>query len=795
VALSARFVADFASFNQAVEQAETKLRAFGGTAGTVGASLNRMVDTFSGRRLIEEATKSAEAVDRLGGVSKLSESELRKVTTQAAEAAEKMRLMGLSVTPAIARFEALAQTHSRFFEVIRANIPIVEHVNLRISENVAQFGSLGVAIGIAAVAFGEGIEGIKKVGEAVVQTIEKISEWGLQLRNLSLETGFNTTQLQRFALVTKDFGVDADQLGRAVFQLSRRIAGGDPSATAALQAMGLSIDRLKHADMATLFTDVIHAVGGLPAGLMSAQASAELFGSRLGGSMVVVSRNFDEALAQVDKLNATLDPDSVKAAAAFADSVEHLKTSLLAVAGNALGPLLQSLADLTDHLLTAQGQWEAFVTLLAKGPTGLGASLIERALPQGVKDLLSHAFGLGDLEKQPPGFAQPPLAVSHGAGVAPAGAADEVAAQDLAMRNSILGIQEALKPLRASQKDFLEHLFDTGQLKKERLFDTGIDVEQMEAFKKQQEEIIKVQEHASVLAKQEAKAWEEVQKAVGELGVKGTKTLEEMNAKTLTWLESVNSIRAALVDAGNAAEKALGARGLPTAPAGGADQAITTRNKTLEDIGVQERAAANLPGGVPTTATGQSVFDVQRAKAWADFDDALYKGTTAASMLSEAHTGAVHAARALETTTTDLSSRMVIDLSSVLDKFKEFQGLQLPQIPQGGAATPPGFNLPAATAPGFGPPAATPPNYQWPRRQGGGSVGAGQSYMVGEGGPELFTPNSSGWVSPSGGGGATITVNMDGLLVTTDPGGQQIIRDMVHKAVRAALSNTRVGMS
>lgn len=34
-------------------------------------------------------------------------------------------------------------------------------------------------------------------------------------------------------------------------------------------------------------------------------------------------------------------------------------------------------------------------------------------------------------------------------------------------------------------------------------------------------------------------------------------------------------------------------------------------------------------------------------------------------------------------------------------------------------------------------------------RAGGGPVGAGQPYVVGERGPELFTPNNSGWISPN----------------------------------------------
>ncbi|WP_375203646.1 phage tail tape measure C-terminal domain-containing protein [Hyphococcus sp.] len=48
-------------------------------------------------------------------------------------------------------------------------------------------------------------------------------------------------------------------------------------------------------------------------------------------------------------------------------------------------------------------------------------------------------------------------------------------------------------------------------------------------------------------------------------------------------------------------------------------------------------------------------------------------------------------------------------------------------------------------------------------RAGGGPVAPGASYLVGEGGPELFTPGSAGTVRPLGGAGMTVNISLPGV--------------------------------
>ena len=76
-------------------------------------------------------------------------------------------------------------------------------------------------------------------------------------------------------------------------------------------------------------------------------------------------------------------------------------------------------------------------------------------------------------------------------------------------------------------------------------------------------------------------------------------------------------------------------------------------------------------------------------------------------------------------------------------------------------------------------------------RAGGGSVSAGQPYMVGERGPELFVPGASGAIVPNGGGGSNITIAAGAVQINyplmNDPRARMEIASMVGDALMARL--------
>jgi hypothetical protein len=71
--------------------------------------------------------------------------------------------------------------------------------------------------------------------------------------------------------------------------------------------------------------------------------------------------------------------------------------------------------------------------------------------------------------------------------------------------------------------------------------------------------------------------------------------------------------------------------------------------------------------------------------------------------------------------------------------------------------------------------------YTAPRKAAGGPVSAGQSYYVGEQGPELFTPGSNGSISPNGGGITNVF-----HLVDTESNLARKVSDLIMRSVLQA---------
>src|SRR5215813_8987494 len=88
------FVADFTSFTEGVKKAEVSLDGLEKGAEGAQARLQRMVDSFQGKTIIQQAELATAAVGRIGDVTKLTEAEQQKLNALVTEAIAKYDALG-----------------------------------------------------------------------------------------------------------------------------------------------------------------------------------------------------------------------------------------------------------------------------------------------------------------------------------------------------------------------------------------------------------------------------------------------------------------------------------------------------------------------------------------------------------------------------------------------------------------------------------------------------------------------------------------------------------------------------
>jgi hypothetical protein len=334
MALSGRFDADFQSFYTAVDKANAKLTDFQSGAGRVETSLNRMVDSFSGRRLVQEVTLSEKAVSDLGGVSRLTERELQTLAARATEAVAKMRAMGVDVPPGIQRLAGELK-------------PVREEMGF-IGD---QAQDLGAKL-LAAFAIERVVEYALEVGKAQQD-----------LQRLGKETQIDVEELQTLSAATREYGLDNEVLGRALFNVSKAIAGGDESVARGLHLAGLSLDEVKDKHGKELFLEIERGLATLTGSLRDT-AAADIFGAKLGSALAGFSKGADEAVEKAGKMNTILSRDSVRALAEYADAIERTKANASTFVAQIEGPLAQGLNTVTKAAEGGASKWQIFKAVL-----------------------------------------------------------------------------------------------------------------------------------------------------------------------------------------------------------------------------------------------------------------------------------------------------------------------------------------------------------------------------------------------------------------------------------------------
>ena len=476
--MKATFEANFSNFNSEVEKSIAKLKEFGLSAEGLNQQLASMTEQLRGDQVVTQAMLMAKAIENVGGVTKLTAKELQTMGNLAKDAQEKLTALGQTTPPEIGKY--------------------VKYANDELERTPSLLTRVA---GTMATVFS---------AREIINFTGKIIDNAQSLRALSNETGITTEDLQVLGHVTDDYGVSAEQMGRIVEQLEKRVGGRDQGLGGALHTLGLSFDDVKGKAPLDLLTQLADRANRLTDPFERAAALTDLFGTKAGAALMKVGDGLQTAIEAGRNAPDIIPNDAIQRTAKLGEEWDKLKHTMLGLGTEQLDKFAKSINDGSKAAEEGLPWWKAL--------GGTWADYVFRLMPgmekfAHVLDAMKSQMSKKDVEL-PAEWQGPKL---------PAGQATTVTLEkqvDAILKDQIADWQVLTEAQRAQ----LDRLYDAGQLNAANAEATKLNVTTVMAYKKHLDDIVATQVRNS----EQLKAWGALHTAVT---TKAIEQEDKLNAK------------------------------------------------------------------------------------------------------------------------------------------------------------------------------------------------------------------------------------------------------------------------
>src|SRR4030095_14364505 len=266
------FEADFSRFIDSVHTAAVTLRGFETETDKVGTSLSRMADKFSGQKIIEQGLQLNRLFQTTADIAVLTDKELQRVGSTAAEAVQKMERLGMDAPAGLPRLadaateakkggEGFGTSWQNIFEIFTG------FSTSRIVEQVAQM--------------------LVDLGKSAFTTAD-------HLVTLSDRTDISVEALQSLEAAGEAAGVSLDTIANGVSTLDQRLGSGATGTVGAIADLGLNLEHIKSLDAGARFIEIANALKEVKDPLEFARLASELFGNKWKELAPALKKGFDD---------------------------------------------------------------------------------------------------------------------------------------------------------------------------------------------------------------------------------------------------------------------------------------------------------------------------------------------------------------------------------------------------------------------------------------------------------------------------------------------------------------------
>jgi predicted transcriptional regulator len=304
VPYTATFDGNFQKLDKAVNDANQKMEVFEFSVKGVQRQLQTMVSSFDGSRLVKEATLAASAVEKIGGVSKLTESEQRKLNATLQESISKYNALG-QVAPA-----ELRKIADETEKAVKAADELHDR-NKKSGDSMLSLGGIAKGLGgVLAATFTVG---------AVVSFAKEMIALGGTLTDLSNKTKINVESLQEIKFAVEQNGSSIETFSGAIDQMSNKLVEGAKGTEKAVSGLGLSLADLRRQAPEEAFTILADRIKEIPDPMRQTQLAMELFGKSGVELLPAIRAGFSDLRQTARETGQVISEDNVAALDDFGD--------------------------------------------------------------------------------------------------------------------------------------------------------------------------------------------------------------------------------------------------------------------------------------------------------------------------------------------------------------------------------------------------------------------------------------------------------------------------------------------
>lgn len=177
----------------------------------------------------------------------------------------------------------------------------------------------------------------------------QVAEFGDHIDKMSQKMGISAEAYQEWDAILQHSGTSIDSMQRGMMTLSKAAESGSD----AFEALGISQEQIASMNQEELFSATITALQGMEEGTERTALASQLLGGSAKelGALLNTSAADTEAMRQrVHELGGVMSNDAVKAAAAYQDSLQDMKTALTGAKNSIMADFLPAMTTVMDGL-------------------------------------------------------------------------------------------------------------------------------------------------------------------------------------------------------------------------------------------------------------------------------------------------------------------------------------------------------------------------------------------------------------------------------------------------------------